>query len=476
MPQGPLRALRTPRRWLLPTLAVALLATPSLLADEMTIFGLTHSTVGEALFTVDENGGLVVSNLGAEGQDGYRVEVGETLGVIPDLELPATTMPVGARVVGETRGQVDGLSDQPAGSLTVEGVPGGMQVTPNFDAIGADTYTLIVVNEGQVVHQQSGVSGIAGIAQATAARRKVCCRVIRYSIPIGRAASFQTFDGQVFTADNVFFDPENPDRQVDHISSLTVRASGIPQLVVRGELISVFDSFLEHSAIGDVLLEAAGGDLTVSQIDSTGNEGVAVDIAYPLANTVGWLVETPDVLDPAALPTGPIASVEVRGTMGELEGQLASRTTISDEGASLRLDADFSSIGSPTKTLKLYHQGVLVKEVNGYGGPGVLVAGALGHRQEVYKYRRDGTLKKCVITTTSAVQASVDGFSGLVDTIEQHPEGNVTQVALTTVELRGTVTPTVRLTHEAYEVEERTFSDGFESGDVSIWSQTRGGN
>lgn len=460
--------------WPLVLIGALLMVAPAS-AGELTIFGLDHSTVGNAQFDVDEQGGLVVSNLGPGGQDGYRVEVGETLGVIPDLELPSTSMPVGSWMQGETRGRVNGLDDQPTGTLRVEGVASGSQITPDFSAIGADTYTLIVVNEGQVVYQRSGMSGVAGIAQATAAKRKVCCRVIRYSIPIGRAASFQTADGLTFTADNVFFDPEGPTRQVDFISSLTVRIAGIPQMVVRGTLISVFDSFLEHYALGDVVLTAADGDLAVSGIDSTGTEGVAVDIAYPLAETLGWQLESSDVLDPAALPTGPISSVEVRGTIAGEEGALASRATIEDIGNSLRVNADFSSVGATTRTIQLFHQGQMVAQVTGYSGPGVEIDSPLGIRQEVYKYRRDGTVKKCVITTTSAVQARIGGFTGLVDSIEQLPEGPVASVILSTAEIRGSASPSLTITHEAYDVEAEGFSDNFESGDVSSWSRSEAG-
>lgn len=467
---------RTPERrvpgrpWALLALGISILLPFAVAAGDMKIFGLQHSPLGNATFAVDSQGNLIVSNLGSSGKDGYRVDVGETLGVLPRLEASPQGLPLGAVITSETRGQVDGLPDQTAGIMVTEGVGGGrVQVGLDFSAIGASTYTLRVLREGQVVYEASGVSGRAATFQPSGIDYSACCALFFYYVYIGFDTFIDTESGEKVLGDMVTFEPDDPSRNLEFISSVSIRTQGLESVTVGATGLAVFDPALEHFAVGDVTLEASGGTLDVGDIDASGNEGVSIDIASPLGKTTEWVIDTPMMLDPSALPSGVVSTREVIGLDGDAE-VIISQATVESLDHSIRFNAMFDTVASPARTVRFFVGETLVGEVVDYEGPGVEIAGAVGVIKEKYKFRRDGSMRKCVITYDASYPAQIDGFAGLADTIEFIPQDPLILAEPTTVRITGSAPPKIQILGETLEVETTLFSDGFESGDALGWS------
>lgn len=400
-------------------------------------FGLSHRPLGQAELSVTGAGSLQVSNLESSGIDGVTIELGETAGVIPEIEFAPEDVQPGAVLVAETFGTVDGVPGQRAGTMTVQEVDSRVILTPDFSALGSDTYTMVLMRDGVEVFSQSGMSGPAGSlpTQLSARRSKICCRVLLYSFPIGQGKDrepipFSLSPTTTILTDNIFFQHANTDR-VSAFSALNVQTIGITKFNIIDEEISVFGPFLEHRALGGAALVANNGTLVVSDIDSAGGSyGVSIDVAQPIpsnSQVLTWAFDSPD--DPTTLPNGASRVTSLFGVVGSQRDQLTAQTRFERIGDVIRRSADFSFVGSQTQTIELYLGENLVAKTVGYAGPGIdyFISPSSSQQtftMETYMYRRNSSLKSCTRTSSIAIDVSVvdDLAAGLVDRIVILPE------------------------------------------------------
>lgn len=121
--------------------------------------GLFHTPLGQANLSLDMAGDLVVSNIGASGQDGVTIQIGESDGL--DFSISPAQPPDGAVLTISKIGQLNGVPDQPLSTLTTTVVGAESVLEPDFAPLGASTYTVVALNQGVVVAQVSGLSGAA---------------------------------------------------------------------------------------------------------------------------------------------------------------------------------------------------------------------------------------------------------------------------------------------------------------------------
>ena len=181
-----------------------------------------------------------------------RIDTGPVQGIIPEMEIDPWQLADGASLTSVTLGTVEGKTGQETGSLTFARRGRGMVLTPDFNAIGAETYELILFREGQVVWRQPGSSGEAGaFNNFTAGRRRACCRVIVYSFGNTSVAPFTLTNGPQIDADNIFFVPEQRQSRVSSIDALTFTGRGIRNLTLTSTSVAVTDPFVMYRGLNE---------------------------------------------------------------------------------------------------------------------------------------------------------------------------------------------------------------------------------
>jgi hypothetical protein len=328
---------------------------------------------GSTLTVIDnqlsvENGAMV--SVAMPGVAGVQFHTGEADGVLWTVDLGDADVPIGAILAAKSFGQVDGVPDQPAGGLISERVAGGYRITPDFSGLGATTYELQLYRQGVLVYSQPGMSGPAATAPAGSARR-YCCRVVFYSCSFGATGSdtqlVQVTNGPQVLADMMIFKHEAATRKLDFHTAILTQTTGIPKFAVAEQSVLLFGALLPHRALGSATLDAAGGRLTVSNLGSSGEDGVNVEVGHfaPAdSSQVSW-----EPLDPAGTaPVGAsLEAIEV-GSFRGIPGQPLGQLHIAKGGnGTFQITADFGSADSPTVRVQIFRQGVQVANLHAQG-------------------------------------------------------------------------------------------------------------
>lgn len=93
--------------------------------------------------------------------------------------------------------------------------------------------------------------------------------------------------------------------------------------------------------LGQANATLVGPDLVVSNIGSSGQDGVAIDLP---AGTVRWSIESP-LPDAASMQTGARMEVQSFGTVAGVPHQLEFRSVFQDIGSTVSYTVDFSPLG-----------------------------------------------------------------------------------------------------------------------------------
>ncbi len=342
-----------------------------------TVFdGLGHSPLGSAQLSIS-NSNLLVSNLGSSGQDGVSITLGEVGGFHIEGELPSS-LPIGAVMESETFGRVNGVQNQPAGSLVIEKTGSGVQETPDFRSIGAETYELLLFHNGSLVFNQGGMNGVAATFPTGSLKR--CCHVpptgtdFAYSNVSLTAQPVEVNGGPIVLADFTIYRAENPEKKVDYISSASIKVKEIPQISIEDEWIIL--SGVPHHSLGQARFDAAGGTLTISNIGSSGQDGVLFDFLDFIVGFVdirGFRVDWLDLDPTGVLPVGATLMVSATGVVDGLLGQNLGLVHVENTSPVLEFVPDFSPVQSSTHQVEVYNEGVLVKAVRGHTGQAATV-------------------------------------------------------------------------------------------------------
>jgi len=317
--------------------------------------GFSHGIIGGAVLSELPGGLLNVQPSPLGGTFGASVELGDSEGFrwVTDM---ATNAPVGATLVSQGWGMVDGVSGQLIYSVGLEVASGGtLHVQPpDFSNLGATTYTLRLFSDGAVVYEQSGLTKSPGdLINGTKTSR--CCaslippRAYWLISKLAAQGEFAVNGGPVVLADEVDFLPDNPTRTADSLQRAAEEATGMDSFTLSGESIVVFGN--EHSSDSSQV-SGASGVVTVTSGPGGDTESVDIDIY------------SPSLLDLKLMPvdlTGTNTSFDfsVDADLPDDSEVPFGRITLAGNGpASLSLYADFGTNATDLITVTVLTNGV----------------------------------------------------------------------------------------------------------------------
>jgi|GEM_PF-2663617 len=251
--------------------------------------------------------------------------------------------------------------------------------------------------------------------------------------------------GAPFLADGISLVPDGLGAScgVDFTSEVLVQAAGVDTLTIGDEYLSLFQN--AHHALGNAVFLASGGQLTLSNIGSSGEDGVLVKLKQAHSFDMQWLA-----LGTAAdTPSGAFLRLSATGSIAGSPGQQLGFARFDDTGAEILITADFSDIGSSSQFLQVLDGGELVGAFSGHTGPVGTVSewpngcGKLGQTG-------GGTTTKCYVGTwDSAIPISIDGGPTLIgDELRILAEGAVDIDHLDGFALQLSDIPSVTITDE----------------------------
>jgi len=260
--------------------------------------GLCHTPLGLAALNVNPAGELEVSGIGASGEDGVRIELGESQGLRWQMRLPTDGEPDGD-------GDVDGrdfLARQRAYGQTTAGAEilvsemayafsgGQLSIAPS-----AASYKLTLLRNGAVVFEQNGRTG-AFDPPCTPVWNEHCFGESPQEFPdnpllphcmflLGLVCDVETPAGPV-QADAFIITPEDPLPSFTAVTAIHFQGRNVPLLTLRQERLLMFGGNGQpprpHRALGQARLIAEGGALTVANLGPAGS-GASVEF-YGLGN------------------------------------------------------------------------------------------------------------------------------------------------------------------------------------------------
>lgn len=127
---------------------------------------ITNNTLGASAINQYLNG-IVVSSIGASGNDGVLVSLSDTIQFDMDLS-PIDFSPVGATVDASAIGLWNGNPSAPLGHVTIANIGSGVrQVTADYSPIGATTVRVEIWDGDTCVRRVSVPMGIVGTFSGT---------------------------------------------------------------------------------------------------------------------------------------------------------------------------------------------------------------------------------------------------------------------------------------------------------------------
>ena len=125
--------------------------------------------------------------------------------------------------------------------------------------------------------------------------------------------------------------------------------------------------------MGNAVLTATDTQLTVSNLGSSGQDGVSIKMP---SNLTAWEAHWQDPDSTDGLPVGAYVREAVVGTgNGVVNGVLGTVQVTKAGTGNHVVSADFSPVGASTYTVQAYRQGVLVAQVTNQPGSALAVAG-----------------------------------------------------------------------------------------------------
>ena len=346
---------------------------PPLYMNPTTYKGLRHCPAGAAALAVTPGGPLHVSNIGSSGQDGVAIE----LPGVSHWEArwapldPTDSLPVGAFVRSAIFGSAGTVTNSLLGSWRLIKLGSNdYGVTANFDPMGAATVTAQIYDGDTRVTEFPGLTGqfvrVNGCVDDDHWGNPTPSGPFGLPGKFGGALTFLaprqfTFsNGSSATGTRLVILPDGAP-PVSSLSKAMVVAKDIPNIEIDYERHFQRFSGIENGSLGQANLRVGASLLTVSNLGSSGQDGVSVS----LRDTEAFTTEIP--LEPG-LPVGGymvsnFTGPDTLGTMVPL-GKVGMRR-LADSMAAI---VDFSDVGSPTYTATVYRAGVPVLTGSGLSG------------------------------------------------------------------------------------------------------------
>ncbi len=317
---------------------------------------------------------LTISDLGTNGLDGVRFDVGIAGDTTLALDPIPGPLPAGATLRADVVGSFNGVPNQPLGNVQYTVIdpasPWPLAITADFTAINSPSQLLIVRNNGADVGVFPGHTGPVG--NVSSLPRGVGKTFGQTKCIRGRYAANTSFqiNGVTLIGDELLILAETTGGHVDYHSSVSLRAAGLTAIGIRGVSITPAPvTFLGqvHTPLGSAALATTTNKpvrLIVNNLGSSGQDGVAISLGHAASAGVS--------LDPLGLP--PIGAFLQFSADGSINGQTNQPlgwlrvTRVSTAPGGYQVTADLSPDGSPTQRVEVWGGGVLLAAFPGHSG------------------------------------------------------------------------------------------------------------
>ena len=402
--------------------------------------GLAHGSLGQA--NLRKGGSLLtVSNLGSSGQDGVSVALGDSEAFLTEIPLDPG-LPVGGYMISNFTGPNTLGTMVPLGKVGMRRLAMSMAAIVDFSDVGSPTYTATVYRAGVPVLTGSGLSGEA--VQLTASGRIECkCDWVHlawsWKFPPLFGSSSAAFTipgvGTNVPGDEIVFTPDASVTTQIRPTQVNIVGAEMPMFQFSSESIRKFG--IDCTAGGAATLKSKTSGLVVSNIGSSGNDGVEIKLSPPLLGVAVSFVN-PDSLD--QLPVGAAARIRSLGVGSGL-------SWIKTGSQSYRVDADFVAQGAPSWTVEVYDGATLVSSQPGQTNP--IIASLNRPIIEVSSHYNPKT--KCTewdikIDLRDLLNMS-SGGSVMGDKIVVRPDGGLASPESDTVMVSTTLIPSLDIIH-----------------------------
>jgi hypothetical protein len=299
--------------------------------------------------------------------------------------------------------------------ITGDGTGVTADYTPDFTGINSPTYTLRLYNAGQLVYSQGGHSGSTKMMHGGG--NYVVPKAYMTEMPFGPWGGAylvcSEIDGGIVNppgANNIvcdFVEFISEPAQIIGVQGVEVSAAFVPDFLIGLEEMRMFDNWV--TGIDDVQLDAEpGGKLKVSNLGSSGCDGVSIDIGDGDNELQGQFEEI-------AAPNHPGGNITFESKC--ISGEVESVTLVEVAGEWMYLP-NFSLMGSQTYTMELYNQTQLVYQQGGMTGPAVSAAAwSLFYKKTTEHADGSVTTEWCIGGSASSAHKVVGGPTVQADMI-----------------------------------------------------------
>jgi endonuclease/exonuclease/phosphatase family metal-dependent hydrolase len=327
--------------------------------------GLIYRPMGHAQLAVDANGELLISNAGASGQDGFRVELGAAEGW--EAELVSDPFGPGqqlhhARVQHAFGGLLfeDRLSFSQQGLFaSVDFSPAGV-VTSLVEVVGQTLSSAQKAGNNQWIALQPVDPPGANSPQLS--RRTIRSQRTSWTLAWPSQVTY-AFDYSDAEPDFFGLDPNLAEDEEDDLSiAVPISAADFfyqntPPFRIRRASLGMFGQ--EHFALGQAMFHAQWPTLSLSNIGPSGLDGVLIPLPQVPAFAAELLAE-----NLANTPAGAVLRFEACGALGTAN-QPSYRGSLGNiqflfTGQQLEFSADFSVFGTSGAIIEIYDQAALV--------------------------------------------------------------------------------------------------------------------
>jgi hypothetical protein len=364
--------------------------------------GLLNASLGKAALSVSGNT-LAVANIGSSGQDGVSIAAnctncgdiktiadglaqGQATDLVAGMDVtvneigPTNAVPVGATFRARVVGSLDGVTYGPLGALILTKTgSSNFVLSADFSPVGTSNCTIEIYRSGvlvtQLTHQNSSSQvGIAVSDQAQSSGKKhpqqnpkpgrqvSYVYLPRFGQSTNVAWSLSgsgltlSLNGAQVPFDELDVTPENvPFTSPPTAFQLTAARS--PTLTLTSENVSFVYQSLINTSLGHASLAPSGNQLTVSNLGSSGQDGVAV--ALP-DYAVGIALSCPPSSGSNTPPLGAYFQSQVVGTAAGVSNDVLETVTVTYLGPTNHsIAADFSAVGASNYTVVASLNGVV---------------------------------------------------------------------------------------------------------------------
>ncbi len=417
-------------------------------------YGNFHAPMGNASLGVSPNGHLQVSNIGSSGLDGVSIDLGEAdgLGVsfetMPDFSNPGAALQI--EQIATTGNNVGSQST----AFTQNLGNGQYETTVDFPNANLQDVRLNAYQNGQLVYTADSINSFQSLTYWPYCGWRYRIKCVQflwwrwyYKEWYWRSWWANTnylINGETVQADEITIYVETQN-EVDGNQQTVISTNGISDFVINDETLRSFD--LDHQT-PSVHFDNTNGGLIVSNIGSSGQDGVSIDLGEEAKEFS--LVQEFD----QPLSDGATLNYSSYGTFNGQSNQLLGITNLTMNGGNMVISSDFSSIGTTNFTVSVLNNGTEVCTLSSQNGVAAEVQAT--NKTRIEKYDRvtelpDGTVVKegCVIYETAASIQLPDGSSCMGNVVMIRPDSPSADVAvLEVLQLDMSNTPAFTISNE----------------------------